>query len=228
MIILNVQFATNGNYHPADLRGSLLVSNHISWLDVIALNAATPATFVAKSEVRNWPLLGWLCVRVGTLFIKRETARDTVRVNRMISSMLLRGECIALFPEGTSSDSGLPGHFHSSLLQSCVDTKSSLYPVGIRYHDKTGKSNNDAAFVGDMSFIQSLWAILSSPSLHVTLYYLPALAGAESSRRSLAAEAQGLIHMTLVNFSPNHSVCVQSAMPISPNEACPQFSRISA
>lgn len=196
------------------MHGRLLVANHISWLDVIAMNAVVPACFVAKSEVRNWPLLGWLCHRAGTLFIKRDIRRDTVRINHNISATLKRGECIALFPEGTSTDSGLPGHFHSSLLQGAIDANACICPVAIRYHDGTGKANSDAAYVDDMSFMQSLWKILCSPALHVSLFYLPPLPCTGKNRRLLAAETQGSIHMALAKFSPNHSVCVpNAAMP---------------
>lgn len=209
--ILHVIFEVRGGYQPANLNGRILVANHVSWLDVFALNAVVPACFVAKSEIRDWPLLGWLCHRAGTLFVKRNIRRDTVRINREISSVIKQGECIAVFPEGTSTDSELPGHFHSSLLQVAVDINVAIWPVAIRYHDSAGKANSDAAFVGDMTFIQSLWKIMCSPSLHVTLYYLPPLSNEGKNRRSLASEAQGSIHMELAKLSPNHSVCIPNA-----------------
>lgn len=193
------------------MHGRLLVANHISWLDVIALNAVVPACFVAKSDVKSWPLLGWLCHRVGTLFINRDNRRDTMSINRKISGFLKQGECVALFPEGTSTDGEFPGKFHSSLLQGAIDVNSAICPVAIRYHDGAGHSNGDAAFVGDMSFVQSLWKILCSPSLHITLVYLPPLPCTIKTRRLLASQAQGNIHMALATFSPNHSVCVPNA-----------------
>jgi 1-acyl-sn-glycerol-3-phosphate acyltransferase len=208
MDILHVRLEAHGSYHSPDMRGRLLVANHVSWLDVIALNAVVPAYFVAKSEIRNWPLLGWLCHRAGTLFVKRNIRRDTMRINHEISGVLKRGECIALFPEGTSSDGILPGHFHSSLLQVAIDMNTAICPVAIRYHDGAGKTSSDAAFVGDMNFVQSLWNILRSPSLHVSLFYLPLLPCTGKNRRLLASEAQGNIHLALAKFSPNHSVCV--------------------
>ncbi len=209
--MLRVKFEAHGYHHSADMHGRLLVANHVSWLDVIALNAVVPACFVAKLDVRSWPLLGWLCHRVGTLFINRDSRRDSMNINLKISGLLKQGKCIALFPEGTSTDSELPGQFHSSLLQGAIDVDSTICPVAIRYHDGAGKANGDAAFVGDMSFIQSLWKILCSPSLHVTLLYLPLLPCTGKNRRLLASQAQGSIHMALANFSPNHSVCVPSA-----------------
>lgn len=206
--MLHVRIESHGCFHAANTHGRIMVANHVSWLDVIALNAIVPACFVAKSEIRDWPLLGWLCHRAGTLFVKRNIRRDTVRINREISEKLKLGECMALFPEGTSTDAELPGHFHSSLLQVAIDIDAALCPVAIRYHDDTGKTNKDAAFVGDMSFVQSLWKILCSPSLNVTLFYLQPLSCTGKNRRMLAAEAQGSIHTALAEFSPNHSICV--------------------
>jgi 1-acyl-sn-glycerol-3-phosphate acyltransferase len=199
--VLHVGLETQDCHYPATARSRLFVANHISWLDAVVMNAVVPAGFVAKSEVREWPLLGWMCQRIGTLFIKRDIRRDTARINRQVAESLMRGECIALFPEGTSSDGALPGHFHSSLLQGSLDVGAAIHPVAIRYHDGNGKANGDAAYVDDMSFIQSLWKILHSPSLHVTLVHLPALASAGKNRRTLAAEAHGAICMALHRLS---------------------------
>jgi 1-acyl-sn-glycerol-3-phosphate acyltransferase len=203
MGMMNVKFAADGCCNPAELRGRILVANHISWLDVIALNAIVPSCFVAKSEIRNWPLLGWMCQQAGTLFIKREMRRDTLRINGKISSMLSRNECVALFPEGTSTEGETPGHFHSSLLQGAIDINSAICPVAIRYHDGKGKSNKDAAYVGEMTFIHSLWKILCSQSLYVNLSYLPPITSVGKNRRLLASEAQSSVYASLVTFSNN-------------------------
>lgn len=202
--VLHVGLETQGCHYAATAQGRMFVANHISWLDVVALNAVTPACFIAKAEVRDWPLLGWMCQRAQTLFVRRDTKRDTARINRQIAALLEQGECIALFPEGATSASAQPGHFHSSLLQGPIDLKAAIYPVAIRYHDGAGKTCGDAAYVGDMTFIQSLWKILCSPSLHVTLVYLPAIASAEKFRRMLASDAQGAIHAALNNLSSSY------------------------
>lgn len=202
--VLHVGLETHGSYLPATTRGIMLVANHISWLDAVALNAVAPARFVAKSEVGDWLLLGWIFHRINTLFIQRDIRRDTARVNKLVAALLERGERIALFPEGTTTDGSQTGHFHSSLLQGPVDIKVSICPVAIRYHNGTGMANNDAVFVGDMTFVQSLWTILCSPSLHITLVYLPLLSSADKNRRMLATEAQTIIHKALVDISSGH------------------------
>jgi len=195
--ILQVHLETGGHLPPQRKRGSLLVANHTSWLDVYALNAIQPASFVAKAEVRSWPLIGLLCRRAQTIFIERNLRRDTMRANGLIASRLAQGECVALFPEGTTTDGTQVRHFHSSLLQCAVDTECAVYPVAIRYHDGSGRQCNDAAFIGDMTFMRSLVNILFSGSLHVTLVVLPAISGAQKTRRVLADQAHASIRATL-------------------------------
>lgn len=203
--LLHVGLETYGCYHHATSQGRLIVANHISWLDAVAMNAVLPAYFVAKSEVGDWPFLGWILHRIHTLFIKRDIRQETARINSQVRGILEQGDHVAIFPEGTTTDGTKPGHFHSSLLQGPVDIGSTVCPVAIRYHDGTGRANGDAAFIDDMTFIESLWKILCSPSLHVTLVYLPAITCTGKNRRILALEAREAIHATLTSLSSSHA-----------------------
>lgn len=195
--ILHVHLEISGQIPLHCKQGALLVANHISWLDVYALNAVQPSSFVAKSEVRSWPLLGLLCRRAQTIFIERSLRRDTLRANGLLSERLAQGECVALFPEGTTTDGSQMRHFHSSLLQCAIDRECAVYPVAIRYHDGSGRLCKDAAFIGDMTFLRSLGNILFSHTLHVTLVFLPAISSTQKSRRLLATEAHAAIRTTL-------------------------------
>ncbi|MBI3901660.1 MAG: 1-acyl-sn-glycerol-3-phosphate acyltransferase [Nitrosomonadales bacterium] len=217
--ILRVGLETHGShFHHGAGQGRLFVANHISWLDAVALNAAAPACFVAKAELADWPLLGWMCRRTGTLFIRRDLRRDAAHINERITAALQQEKCIAVFPEGTTTDGTHPGHFHSSLLQGALDAGAAIQPVAIRYHDGSGEHNGDAAYVGDMTFIQSLWKILCSPCLHATLVYLPHLPQAGKSRRILAAQAQGAVHTALSMLSTEHAVHVPEGIPVAPGK----------
>jgi 1-acyl-sn-glycerol-3-phosphate acyltransferase len=210
--ILQVRMETGGHLPPRFKQGALMVANHISWLDVYALNAVKPSCFVAKSEIGSWPLLGLLCRRAQTIFIERNIRRDTVRANGMIAERLAQGEIVALFPEGTTTDGSQVRHFHSSLLQCAIDTECAVYPVAIRYHDGSGKHCNDAAFIGEMTFLQSLQKILFSPSLHATLVFLPVISGAGKSRRTLADEANAAIRTTLDDMALCSNSTTQTAL----------------
>ncbi|HEY5992986.1 MAG TPA: lysophospholipid acyltransferase family protein [Gallionellaceae bacterium] len=187
--ILNVRLETVGPLPQTREQGTLLVANHISWLDVFIINAVTPASFVAKSEVRSWPLIGLLCRLTRTVFIERSLRRDTLRANWAITSTLIRGECVALFPEGTSTDGSHVRPFHSSLLQCSIDAGTRVQPIAIRYHNGTGLRSADACYIGDMTLVQSLLNILRSRSLHARLVFLPELSSLDKNRRVLANEA---------------------------------------
>ncbi|MDD5058446.1 MAG: lysophospholipid acyltransferase family protein [Sideroxydans sp.] len=187
--IFNVRIAIN--YH--DVRRGLIVTNHISWLDVFVLNSVVPMRFVAKSEVQRWPLIGWLCARAQTLFIERGKARSAARINMQMVELLQRGECLAVFPEGTTTDGKHLAHFHSSLLQPAIDADALIHPIAIRYQDAHGAHSSAAAYIGEMSFGESLWNILCTPQLHVRLVATAPLEAGATDRRSLTKLAQAQI-----------------------------------
>jgi 1-acyl-sn-glycerol-3-phosphate acyltransferase len=147
--------------------------------------------------VLSWPLFGLLCRRAQTIFIERNTRRNALEANKLIADRITQGECVALFPEGTTTDGLHVGHFHSSLLQCAVDAGCTVYPVAIHYHDNKGRHSSDAAFINDMTLLQSLKQVLFSHSLHATLVILPPMNGAEKNRRTLTTEAHAAIRTVL-------------------------------
>ncbi len=179
------------------LKHGLIVTNHISWLDVFVLNAVIPMRFVAKSEVRSWPVIGWLCARAQTLFIERGKARSAARINVHLVSLLQQGGCLAVFPEGTTTDGTTVAHFHSSLLQPAIDAAVPIHPIAIRYQDKRGAHNKAAAYIDEISFGTSLKNILCSPEIRVQLVGTKALDSHEWDRRSLTRMAHQHISETL-------------------------------
>jgi 1-acyl-sn-glycerol-3-phosphate acyltransferase len=183
--IFNVVTDIDDNDPLHALRHGLIVTNHISWLDVFVLNAIVPMRFVAKSEVRRWPIIGWLCARAQTLFLERGKARSAARINVRMVELLQQGECLAVFPEGTTTDGVQVTHFHSSLLQPAIDSGAQVHPVAIRYRDNDGVHSTVAAYIDDLSFGASLWNILSTPELHVQLFATPPIDASGMDRRSL-------------------------------------------
>ncbi len=171
--------------HPA-----MLVANHVSWLDIYAINAVVPVRFVAKSEVRAWPAIGWLSARTGTLFIERARRSDTTRINREIAEAMLCGDIVAVFPEGTTTDGAGVLRFHSSLLQPALLARAQVHPVALRYAHDDGTLCVEAAYDGDKSLWNSLCAIIAQPQIHVHVWFLPVLPPDATHRRELADAAQ--------------------------------------
>lgn len=193
LAILNIRIRSEGRQPDRGDGGCLMVANHVSWLDICVLNALHPARFIAKSEVRSWPLIGWLSIRSGTLFIERALRRNAALINRRLSHLLEQGECIALFPEGTTTDGKQVGHFHSALIQPAIDAQTQICPAALRYHGEDGEPSPAAAFIGDTTLLQSIWRILRCRQLDASVVFGQALASAGGNRRLLARSAQAAI-----------------------------------
>jgi len=169
---------------------ALIVCNHISWLDIFAINACKPCRFVAKSDVRDWPLIGWLCDRAGTIFIARGKQRDVRRIFQKLVSSIRAGERIAFFPEGTTSAQGKLQSFHANLFEAAIDAGVPVQPYALRYMDRTGKLHAAPEYIGDTTFMQSMLLILRHRDITAELSILPEISSALTHRRDLASAAR--------------------------------------
>jgi 1-acyl-sn-glycerol-3-phosphate acyltransferase len=177
----------------------LIVANHISWLDIFVLMSVRPARFVAKSELRRWPLMGTLITRVGTLYVERARRHDTHKVNRRAAEALARGDVLAIFPEGTTTDGTSLLPFHGSLLQPIVDAEGHVLPVTIRYRTPGGLHSDAAAYVGDMSILESFWRLTGEPALVVEMHVASPLPARQKHRRELSRAAENVIRAALAS-----------------------------
>lgn len=176
---------------------ALIVANHISWLDIFVINAMQPCRFVAKSDIRDWPLVGWLCEKSGTIFIARGRQRDVRRIFQGLVSSLNAGERVAFFPEGTTSVQGTVLPFHANLFEAAIDARVPVQPYALRYAGRDGKAHPAIEFIGDMSFVQSVMAILKVREFTAELIVLPALESAGAHRREVAEAAREAIAAAL-------------------------------
>lgn len=202
--LFNVRLFLHGSPPPYGARPYLIVSNHVSWLDIFAINAVVPARFVSKSEVRAWPVIGWLSARAGTLFIHRARRHDTARVNHHAAAALRRGDVLAVFPEGTTTDGSMLLKFHASLFEPALEAEALVQPVAIRYERDNGTLCTEAAYHGGMSIWDSLMGITSLHEIHAHVCFLPPIAPERRHRRDIALEAQAAVERTLFPRA-NHS-----------------------
>ena len=114
---LGVTLEVRGTPHPS---AKLVVGNHVSWLDIIAINSVMPSRFVSKAEVASWPIVGRLVTAAGTLYLVRERRRDAMRVLGLMAQALRDGDTVAVFPEGTTGPGGHIMPFHANLLQAAI------------------------------------------------------------------------------------------------------------
>jgi 1-acyl-sn-glycerol-3-phosphate acyltransferase len=175
----------------------MLVLNHISWLDMFVINARHPATFIAKSEIRSWPLVGPLCTGAGTLYIERGTRAGAMRAKQAIADAIECGTPVAFFPEGTTTYGRSLGRFHAALFQPALDAAAVLQPVALRYLDVAGAHADAAAYAGESSLIESIWAIVSARHIVAEVRLLEPLVTNGHTRRSLAEKAETVIAAAL-------------------------------
>jgi 1-acyl-sn-glycerol-3-phosphate acyltransferase len=181
---IGVRFRARGTFRTG---ATLVVANHVSWLDIAALHAVCPqARFVSKADVRRWPLLGWLIAAVGTLFIERERKRDALRVVHQMAAALTEGGVVAVFPEGTTGDGRSLLPFHANLLQAAIGVGVPVQPVALRYTEPGLDWSPTVSWVGATTLVHSVWAIARAQNVQVEVAALSARATTHADRRALA------------------------------------------
>jgi 1-acyl-sn-glycerol-3-phosphate acyltransferase len=167
----------------------LLVANHISWLDILVLHAARHCRFVAKAEVRHWPLIGALATGGGTLYIERESRRDALRVVHRMAECLRAGDIVAVFPEGTTSDGTRLLPFHANLLQAAISANAPALPVGLSFLDTATRAVSTApAYVGEDTLLASVWRTLCAPPITAVVCFGEPQFALGRERRQWAAQ----------------------------------------
>jgi len=149
----------------------LLVSNHLSYLDILAISATTPAVFVSKADVKGWPLFGWLAKLGGTVFIERTRRTHVGEVNREIEAALDEGVLVVVFPEGTSSDGQTVLPFRSSLLEPALAGNHDIATAWLHYETPDGDAKKEVCYWGDHSFFPHLINLLGKKHIRATLRF---------------------------------------------------------
>lgn len=189
--------ATLGVEVEADLAhvvpGAMLVANHVSWIDIYVINSVLPAAFVAKEEVRNWPLLGWLAARNDTIFLRRGSRSHARIINQEIAETLAQGKYVAVFPEGTTTDGTQLLHFHAALIQPALAAARPVLPLAISYWEVDGKRSLAPRYDGEITLAQCTRAILQRKKIVARLLTSPATGLNGEDRRQVAAVARAAI-----------------------------------
>ncbi|QHJ01482.1 1-acyl-sn-glycerol-3-phosphate acyltransferase [Xylophilus rhododendri] len=195
LAILNIGLRVEGQ-RPAG-GPLLLVSNHTSWLDILAIQSARRSRFIAKSEIRAWPLVGVVAAGAGTLFIERASRRDALRTVHRTAEALAAGDIVAVFPEGTTGDGSRLLPFHGNLLQAAISSGAAALPVGVHFVDAaSGQRSGVATYIDDDTLIGSLWRTLRAEPLCAVVHFgRPQQADGRDRREwaeALHAEVDGL------------------------------------
>ena len=175
----------------------LLVTNHVSFLDIIFLSAVQPMIFVSKSEVARWPLVGAIANASGTIYVRRNQRSDVNRVNAALRNALDAGLLVTLFPEGTSSDGSRVLPFQPSLLQPAIEHRVPVLPGHLSYTNPNGERADDLAYFGERDLLPCLLALLYRNLTFATVHFAPPHPPAQD-RKSLA----NTLHQTVSALSP--------------------------
>lgn len=190
--ILRVRVSVQGAPQP----GGLVVANHVSWLDIPVLATAWHGGFLAKAEVGDWPVIGWLVRHAGTVLIRRGCADSLGRAIDRLSGKLRRGG-VCLFPEGTTTNGREMRRFHPRLFTAAIHAGARVQPVALRYFDADGRLHPVAPFIGDDDFVSHLIRLLRGPALRAELVFLSPIAAEGQTARGLAGIAQSRVSEVL-------------------------------
>lgn len=172
---------------------ALWVINHVSWIDIFVLNAVRPTSFIAKADIRRWPVIGLLVAWAGTLFIDRGHRQAVRQAARAVRACFARGDVVGLFPEGTTSGGWDVLHFHSGLFEPAVQADVPVQPVALRFVQH-GKRTDRFAFVGDQTLVANLWILLGAGGVAVECEFLPPVEpGHGLDRGALAQRTRAVI-----------------------------------
>lgn len=179
---------------------TMVIANHISWSDIHALNSLMPLKFIAKSEIKTWPIFGYLVSKANTIFIDRKKRQDIKYSINIARNSLENGDNLCLFPEGTTTDGTEIRPFKTSLIQAAILAKATIQPVAIRYPKANDEMNTDVAYAGETTLIESMQKILTMQQPMVELHFLRPITPqdyAVMDRHSLTLHIEGLIRQTL-------------------------------
>lgn len=191
--IIGVDVSTTG---ALPKRGPLfVVSNHLSWSDIIALASFHPFVFLAKAEVANWPILGFLARLQGTIFVNRTARKALSNVNSALTDALRARRDIVIFAEGTSTDGSAPPRFNSAHFEALRDVDAFIAPAAVYYtqNDKI----IDVGWYGEMTFLPHLWRLLKLRNLRCHISFGEIIESAGKDRKTLASQTQGAVSALL-------------------------------
>ena len=213
--IAGVTIRVEGSPPGVEEQGAMIAANHVSWLDIFVISAIVSTRFIAKSEIRDWPLAGWIADRAGTLFIRRERRRDTARMTEVVRAALAQGDCVGLFPEGSTTEGDALQRFHTSLFEPAVANQAHVHPCALRYEHADGTLCRAAAYVGMLSFMESMGLVLRQQGLVARVRFAPAVDTAGRSRREVAAEAEARV-ASLLGLPAGTPLRTPGGLPAAP------------
>ena len=197
-----VRITVSGN-EIRERSGVMVVSPHISWIDVLAIWGVMPCLFVAKADMVKWPGIGQMARMLGVVPIDRTKLRPLPGIVAELAARMRSGQIVGSFPEGTSWCGVGHGRFRPAMFQAAIDAERPVLPLRLTFHHGDGRLSTVPAFVGDDTLLRSIWRVAATPqtivNIHVGELQLPG-----RDRRELAKRCQDAIFGTVVVHANSH------------------------
>jgi 1-acyl-sn-glycerol-3-phosphate acyltransferase len=188
-----VKLRVIGDPQLAPRPGTLITSNHVSWLDIPAIMAVETVRVVAKTDVRQWPLIGLMAAKAGCIFIDRRHIKRLPETVAEIATSLHNGQSVLIFPEGSTWCGRTQGRYYPAAFQSAIDANAPVRPVALRYRLADGRTTTQAAFVGDDSLLASVLRVVAIRGLTVEIEAGPVADARGAARKSMASTTASVI-----------------------------------
>ncbi len=170
--------------------GTMFVANHVSWIDIMMLHSQHMMGFIAKSEIRDWPVVGWVTTHAETIFLQRGNGDSLGLVMAEMTQRLRAGRAVAAFPEGGTRSGRELGAFHARIFTAAVDADAPVQPVALCYGVHC-EAQAIVAFAPRESFVGNLVRLLGEPARPVRICFMePILPGEHDGRRGIAQAAR--------------------------------------
>jgi 1-acyl-sn-glycerol-3-phosphate acyltransferase len=201
LLAMGVRLAVHGAI-PGPGRGALVVNNHTSWLDIVAVNAVRPMRAVAKKDIASWPVLGWLVSAARSVYVDREGLRSLPGTVTTLADALRAGAMVNVTPEGTTWCGLTHGRFRPAMFQAAIDGGVPVLPVALRFRLTDGTRTTAPAFIGDETIVDSVRRTAALKGLVLEVHVLPEIApGRARDRHELAAFAERAVDDVLAPAS---------------------------
>lgn len=199
--VLNIRVHRIGE---PDDSARLWIANHISWLDILMFTSLKHMHFIAKSEVRSWPVVGFVASLLGTVFIRRENKFQVYRSLPRAQAIIKGKQSLFVFPEGTTSNGLKTETFYPMMFEIAVREKTKVQPIAIRYWNSKDEPCDLSPFVDEDGIIGNILKLAKQKHTLIEVHYLPSLDASELNRKQLAATSQLAIERVLQRQGPTY------------------------
>lgn len=193
-------------------RHGLIVSNHLSYVDILCYSSIAPCIFVSKSDVRGWPIFGSLATRGGTIYVDRQSKVDAHRATTELENALRSGLRVVLFPEGTSSDGSSVLRFNAPFFEAAVKSDAPITPACLGYQIEGGDAAQDVCYWGDMTFGPHFLGILRKGAVHAEVAFGTTRTGLADRKSAAQLLREDVVHL----HAEIHSAGIHSSGKNSP------------